>query len=395
MNKALHVFVYLFLIGVGAALWYEYQLNDKRSELRDRNKLLEDYLIRIASKVEDGSDYAPQALPAEYEIKIDTDDPFDPGLRPDVGEPTLADILGKVTGYNATYEVVEHTHLKWGTPEREALRDAFIIDATTGKPKVEGANLKTDDSVAQKKLEELVERMDAQNKQFEKTRAVFPTLRAELARVTELYNGVTPHLRAYIYTNETQVVEIGKLKEEKAGLEADKVKLQNDIKDQRQTIESLKGDLDQAQEETANVRDELEKEVKMVEALKKQVQTLLQERNTATTPGQKTELGQAISSLPFGDKGEIIRADNDFMYAIVRFDETAMQELKGKDLSQPLPMLELAVKRKGFNGPAGELVGRIRLRQEVIGKPLVMCDILSNWSQDPLQPGDIVFAVRE
>ena len=46
MNKALHVFVYLFLIGVGAALWYEYQLNDKRSELRDRNKLLEDYLIR-------------------------------------------------------------------------------------------------------------------------------------------------------------------------------------------------------------------------------------------------------------------------------------------------------------------------------------------------------------
>ena len=181
MNKALHVFVYLFLIGVGAALWYEYQLNDKRSELRDRNKLLEDYLIRIASKVEDGSDYAPQALPAEYEIKIDTDDPFDPGLRPDVGEPTLADILGKVTGYNATYEVVEHTHLKWGTPEREALRDAFIIDATTGKPKVEGANLKTDDSVAQKKLEELVERMDAQNKQFEKTRAVFPTLRAVVA----------------------------------------------------------------------------------------------------------------------------------------------------------------------------------------------------------------------
>ena len=237
--------------------------------------------------------------------------------------------------------------------------------------------------------------MDAQNKQFEKTRAVFPTLRAELARVTELYNGVTPHLRAYIYTNETQVAEIGKLKEEKAGLEADKVKLQNDIKDQRQTIESLKGDLDQAQEETANVRDELEKEVKMVEALKKQVQTLLQQRNTPATPGQKTELGQAISSLPFGDKGEIIRADNDFMYAIVRFDETAMQELKGKDLSQPLPMLELAVKRKGFNGPAGELVGRIRLRQEVIGKPLVMCDILSNWSQDPLQPGDIVFAVRE
>ena len=73
----------------------------------------------------------------------------------------------------------------------------------------------------------------------------------------------------------------------------------------------------------------------------------------------------------------------------------AVTELKGDDLRTPVPQLEFGLRRTGFNGPAGELVGRIRLRQEVIGKPLVMCDILSNWSQDPLQPGDIVFAVRE
>lgn len=395
MNKALHVFVYLFLIGVGAALWYEYQLNDKRSELRDRNKLLEDYLIRIAGKVEDGSDYAQMALPADYQIKIDTDDAFDQDLRPGVGEPTLADILGKVTGYNATYEVPEHTHLKWGTPEREALRDAFIIDPTTGKPKVEGANLKTEDSVAQKKLEELVERMDAQNKQFEKTRAVFPTLRAELARVVELYNDLTPHLRAYVYTNDIQVAEIGKLKEDKAALEADKVTLQGKVDGYKRDLDQLQEDFDKKTQELNNVRDDLEKEAKMVEDLKRQIQTILAQRNTPTTNGQKTEAGQAISSLPFGDKGEIIRADNDFMYAIVKFDEKAMQQLKGENLDQPLPMIELAVKRKDFNGPAGELVGRIRLRQEVLGKPFVMCDILSNWSQDALKPGDIVFAVRE
>lgn len=392
MNKALHVFVYLFLIGVGAALWYEYQLNDKRSELRDRNRLLENYIITFAKQIEDGAKYAPIALPVESEIKIDQDDPFDPNVT----MPELKDILGKVQHYNATYETTDHDHLQWGSPERDALRDAFIIDPETGKPKVEGANLKTDDSNAQKKLEELVSKIVAQNEQFRKTREALPAVRAELLRVVEQYNDVVPHLRAYVQTNEFQVAEIGELKEQKAALEADKVKLQNDVKDQRQTIESLKGDLDQAHEETDTVRDDLEKSNKLVEDLKKHIQSLIaQQRQALMNKGTVTELGQAVSALPFGDKGKIIRADNEFMYAIVELTPEAMKELKGDDNSRPIPMLELAVKREGYEGPADELVGRIRLRQEVMGKPYVMCDILTNWSQDDLKPGDIVFSVKD
>jgi hypothetical protein len=69
-----------------------------------------------------------------------------------------------------------------------------------------------------------------------------------------------------------------------------------------------------------------------------------------------------------------------------------MKELKGNDLTKPLPMIEFAIKRPGFNGPAGEIIGRVRLRQEVPGKNWIICDILSSWSQDKLQKNDTVFA---
>ena len=80
------------------------------------------------------------------------------------------------------------------------------------------------------------------------------------------------------------------------------------------------------------------------------------------------------------------------MFAIVEFSPEAMKQLKGDDMSHPLPAMEFGVKRTGFKGEAGEFVGRIRLRQEVAGKNYIICDILSNWEQDKLQPNDVIFA---
>ena len=80
------------------------------------------------------------------------------------------------------------------------------------------------------------------------------------------------------------------------------------------------------------------------------------------------------------------------MFAIVEMSDSAMIELKGEDLRAPLPQFELCLRRPGFNGAAGEFVGRIRLRQEVKGKNFIVCDILSSWEQDPAKVNDIVFA---
>ncbi len=55
-------------------------------------------------------------------------------------------------------------------------------------------------------------------------------------------------------------------------------------------------------------------------------------------------------------------------------------------------MLELNVRRPGFQGQAGELVGRVRLRQEIRGKNMAICDILGAWEQAKMAEGDIVLA---
>ena len=80
------------------------------------------------------------------------------------------------------------------------------------------------------------------------------------------------------------------------------------------------------------------------------------------------------------------------MFAIVEFSAEAMKELKSGNLENPLPSLELGVKRPGFQGAAGEFIGRIRLRQEVKGKNYVVCDILGSWEQDKVKDGDVIFA---
>ena len=108
--------------------------------------------------------------------------------------------------------------------------------------------------------------------------------------------------------------------------------------------------------------------------------------------GTRTGVGVAVSSVPAGEKGKIIDADNENMFATVEFTPQAMKELKGNDSSRPIPAMEFGVKRAGFNGEAGEFVGRIRLRQEVPGKNYIICDILTNWEQDKLKADDVVFA---
>ena len=52
MNKALHALVYLILAVSGVALFFEVNLFDKKALLADRNRQLEDYLVKISHTLE-------------------------------------------------------------------------------------------------------------------------------------------------------------------------------------------------------------------------------------------------------------------------------------------------------------------------------------------------------
>ncbi len=63
MNKALHALVYVTLVVAAAALFFEFKLYDKKDLLKDRNRQLEDYLVKISNTIEKSDAAKPSATP--------------------------------------------------------------------------------------------------------------------------------------------------------------------------------------------------------------------------------------------------------------------------------------------------------------------------------------------
>ena len=119
---------------------------------------------------------------------------------------------------------------------------------------------------------------------------------------------------------------------------------------------------------------------------------MAQQQNQASGVASSGVGGSSVTALPVGDKGKIVDVNNKLMFCVVEFTDDAMKEMLGPERNGSLPALTLGLKRKGFNGPAGEFVGKIRLRQSVSGKNFVIADILGDWSQSEVAKGDAVFA---
>ena len=375
MNKALHVLVYLFLILSAAALWFEIELNKKRTLLTDRNRLQEEYVIKIAStveKVEPNKD-------ATTETKKDVS-PIEAKI---VDIPETENVL---EDYNFYLEQSNLETFSWDNPEtKKQLRNVYVLDFE-GNIVMDGNVPETKGPGTERELLELL--LDGASKMQSKlntTRAELVKLHKIIDEQVEELNKIKPLARQDKVTIVEKNEKIAKLEEVKADLENQIVKIKAQIDELNAEITSLKDEVVTAQDETAAAKDELEKSQKLVEQLKKLIQEIL----AKSTPdgGDRN-----ITSIPAGEKGKVVEADNENMFAIVEFDAKTMKELKGDNLDHPIPNIELGVKRPGFHGEAGEFIGRIRLRQEVREKNYIICDILGAWKQGDIQPGDIIFA---
>ena len=339
MNKSIYIFAYLFLLLAGAALFFEIQLNGKRAELTDRNRMQEDYLVKIAKTIEK----VEPDKNASFEIQKDASAVENKDIAPE-----MENILDE---YPASLEQSNLETYNWEN-SRDLLRSIYVIDPMTGKPMMDGNQPQTRGSDEQKLLEQLFNSAKEQQTRLNNTRAQLAEMRKKLEEVVQELNKIKP--------------------------EARKDKVTIDLRDEVQT----------AKNETEAAKEELTKEQKKTEQLKMLVKELIAEANARASKGGRS----AVTSITNGDKGKIVHADNNFMYVIVEFSDEAIKELKGEDFSRPLPMLELSVRRNGYAGQAGELVGRIRLRQEVKGKNFIICDILGEWEQAKLEKGDIIVA---
>ena len=377
MNKLLHVLVYVFLLLAGAALFFELELNKKRTELTDRNDMQEEYFIKVAKTIEK----VEPAKDAAFEIKKDNS-PVEAKI---VDSPDMENLLEE---YPAPLEQTNLETYNWdNTADKHQLRSIYVLDFE-GKPVMDGNKFqKTGKGTEHELLDKLFESAKTQQSRLNSTRAALTDLRGKLETVVNELNKLKPEARQDKVTIVEKNEKIAKLEQEKADLENQIVKLKAQIDELNAEITSLKDEVAAAKDETEAVKEEVAKHKKTIEQLKQMLKEAIQNQTARAAAG-----ANPINSLPAGDKGKVVEADNENMFAIVEFSADAIKELKGEDGSRPLPLLELGVKRPGFKGEAGEFIGRLRLRQEIKGKPYVICDILGAWEQDKVAPNDIIFA---
>ena len=377
MNKLLHVLVYVFLLLAGAALFFELELNKKRAELTERNKMQEEYFIKVARTIEK----AEPAKDAAFEIKKDSS-PVEPRL---VDSPDMENILEE---YPAPLEQANLETYNWDNQaDKQQLRTVYVLDFE-GKPVMDGNEfLKSGKGTEQELLENLFNSAKAQQSRLNSTRAALTDLRGKLESVVTELNKLKPIARQDKVTITEKEERISKLEGEKTELEGPITKIKSQIDELNTEITSLKDEVTTAKDETESAKEEVAKSKKLIQQLQTMLKESIQTQGTAAA-----NASSAVNSIPAGDKGKVIEADNENMFAIIEFSADTLKELKGEDGASPLPMLELGVKRPGFKGEAGEFIGRIRLRQEVKGKPYVICDILGAWEQDKVAPNDIIFA---
>jgi len=217
MNKVLHVLVYVFLALAAAALYFEMQLNAKRTLLTDRNRLQEDYLVKLARTVEK----ADPAKDAAFEIKKDNS-PVEARL---VDSPDMENVLEE---YPATLEQANLETYNWDN-QREGLRRVYVTDAD-GNPVMDGNQPQTRDSDEYKMLEKLFDSAKKQQERLNSTRAALADLRGKLESIVGEINKIKPEARQDKVTIEEQKAKMSKLEEEKTGLESQitKIKSQTD-----------------------------------------------------------------------------------------------------------------------------------------------------------------------
>ena len=379
MNKVLHVLVYVFLVLAAAALYFELQLNAKRTLLGDRNRLQEDFLIKIAKTIEK----ADPAKDASFEIKKDNS-PVEAKI---VDSPDMENVLDE---YPAALEQANLETYNWDDMKvRSQLRQVYVTQdgSPDGEPVMDGSEPLKHGSPEDKLLNQLFESAKTQQSRLNTTRAALADLRGKLESAVAELNKIKQEARQDKVALEEQKAKMAKLDEEKTAAENQVTKIKGQIDELNGEITSLKDEVSTAKDETEAKNEEIAKNQKLIDQLKQLLKDSIQTQGVPSVGS-----GTAVSSLPAGCKGTVIEADNENMFAIVKFTDEAMKELKGEDLSKPLPSIELCVKRTGFKGAAGEFVGRIRLRQEVKGKNYVVCDILGNWEQDKIAANDVIFS---
>ena len=266
MNKVLHALVYVTLVVAAAALFFEFKLYDKKDLLKDRNRQLEDYLVKISNTIEKSDAAKPSATPearkdiSAVEAKL-------------VDTPETENLL---EDYPAQLEEANLETMKWDDKERIQLRQLYKL-GPEGEKIPDAANpgdfVKKGPGTAQELLDQLFERAKAQQAKLNSTRAELASVRTKLETLVTDYNKIKPEGRQDKVALEEKAKQVTDLEQAKAAVEETLTKTKSQIDDLNAEIKSLKDEVSSAKDETEAVKEDLAKSQKLVDQLKKLLQT--------------------------------------------------------------------------------------------------------------------------
>ena len=377
MGKVLRIFVYIILVLSAVSLFFAWKLFEKRELLMARNRVFEDSFIKIARTVE-AADPADAAAPS---------------VQKDISEVSDRELVNPerdavLEAYPMKLEQQNLPTLDFGsTDKRLQLRSYYVLDAE-GKPVPDPVDNKPSTKgpgSMQELMDQLFERSKIQQATLNKTRSELTKMR-ELATVSvEEINRLKTDSRATKVALKGEKEKVVTLTSEKETLEGRVAKLNAEKRELTAELTDAKNEIETLNEDKVTLTEDLAKIRQAFDELK------------AHYAGKKTPAGQAagdsveLTALSAGDKGSVIEANDELKFVIINFSDDAMVEMLGEERQNALPQFEMNIRRPGRQSASGEFVTRVKLRQAVRGKNLVVADILNDWQQVPVEKGDVVF----
>jgi DNA repair exonuclease SbcCD ATPase subunit len=363
MGKLLRVLVIIILVLSAVSLLFAYKLFGKQELLTKRSSILEEQVVKLAKTIE-AADAADAAAP---DVKKDVSEVADRV----VDNPDKEAVL---EGYPIKLEQQNLPTLDYGsTDKRLQLRSYFVIGAD-GKPVPDPLDQKPmtkGPGSMQELLDQAFDRAKAQQASLNKTRAELTKMREKATTFVEEINKLKADGRTTKVELKTTKEQVVTLTGEKEALEGRVTKLTAEKKEISAELADAKNEVEKLNELKVTITEELAKAQETIKEMKKKWTT------GEGRPGQETG-STAVSSLSAGDKGKIIEANDALKFVIIDFSNDAIAEMLGPERQNAMPQLEMNVRRTGRQSAAGEFVTRIKLRQIVRGKNLVVADILSD-----------------
>lgn len=375
MDKALRVLAIIILILAIVAMVFAQLSFMKRQVLLGRNSMFEAQVIKVAKTIEAAD--APD-VPA-LDVQKDVAEVSDREMASPERSPVFENYPAKLETQNLA--TLDYS----GIDKRRQLRSYYVLDSEgkyllselDGKPKKDGPG-----SMAAL-LEEMLTRAIAQKAVLEKTRGELTKTRELVTSLVTEQNKMKADWRVTKKELKDSREECEKLKVEKAALEAQVEKLTAEKKELAAELADAKAENEKKDGEITVLKDQ----VVQLEKINKELQTRLRPGPGGQLPGE----GVSVSQLTAGVKGKVVDSNDEYKFVIIEFTDDAMLEMMGPDRQNQLPQLEMNVRRAGRQSASGEFVTRVKIRQVVRGKNLVVADILTDWQQVAVEKNDVVF----